>query len=67
MPARQRRPVSIVNGRVREVHSIDTHTYEMEYSFAEWKRLLIECHTPPMCAGRRDYTCKFGCDRMNIH
>jgi hypothetical protein len=35
MLARQRRPVSIVNGCVREVHSIDAHTYEMEYSFAE--------------------------------
>jgi hypothetical protein len=20
-----------------------------------------------VCAGRRDYTCKFGCDRKNIH
>jgi hypothetical protein len=29
--------------------------------------LLIECHTPPVCAGRKDYTCKFGCDTKNIH
>jgi hypothetical protein len=49
------------------VHYIDSHNHEMEYSFAEWKHLFIECHTPHVCAWRRDYTCKFSCDRKSIH
>jgi hypothetical protein len=57
MVPRGDRDIQIQNGRVCEVHAIDTHQVVEFYDIAEWKDLMLAVQRAPVRLARRKYLC----------